>query len=465
MSAREDAGPNGSELGLGGLLVWLAMFGAALAGLEQLAGWPAQPALPDHLPSWNAIQIWLNRPLVDIGPVLPIAFDLGWIVWGLTAASIALQVLVDLLDAATRGAAWVGSLRLATSWLVVPPIRRAVDASLSGLLLARVLVQPAAALEASAVPMANIVTLAPADRPRDSFDRMKIPLGGVHGEIAAYATDGLQQPADPSNATLDVIYTVQPGDTLWALGGRFYGDPQNGAEIIFEANQGRRQADGRVFNRRGLIFVGWTLRIPDPTRSIQRAANGTWWYTVQPGDTLDGISARLLGDPERRLEIFQLNRGARAPDGHVLVDPNLIWPELQLQVPLNGAIAPPAEAQPPAEPPPASLPPTIAPFVSVEPDHREQPPAQPAPVAALASELPLVAIASPTPAPRETEAPVEAPPAIQGSPTAQPVERMPTGSSNPVSPAEARARRGWSRRGGTGRRPTGGLQAQAGPRP
>src|SRR6266498_4127305 len=86
----------------------------------------SQPALPDHLPSWNVIQVWLNSPLAGIEPLLPVAFDIGWVVWGLTAASIALQVLVDLLDAATRGAAWVGSLRLATNWLVIPPIRRAV---------------------------------------------------------------------------------------------------------------------------------------------------------------------------------------------------------------------------------------------------------------------------------------------------------------------------------------------------
>jgi hypothetical protein len=74
--------------------------------------------------------------------------------------SIVLQALVDLLDAVTRGAAWVGSLRLATNWLVLPPIRRAVDASLGGLLLARVLVQPATAVAASSVPDSGLVMLA-----------------------------------------------------------------------------------------------------------------------------------------------------------------------------------------------------------------------------------------------------------------------------------------------------------------
>ncbi|MGI9145300.1 MAG: CPBP family intramembrane glutamic endopeptidase [Chloroflexota bacterium] len=178
-----------SELGLIGLLVWLGFFGVALAGLEQLAGWPAQPALPDHLPSWASTQVWLNSPMAGLDTLVRVALDLAWIVWGLTAVSILLQALVDLLDAATRGAAWVRSLRLATSWLVVPPIRRAVDASLSGLLLARVLVQPAAAAEASSVPVAGIVMMAPADAQHPTRVSATDGIGGrFAAEIAAPRT-------------------------------------------------------------------------------------------------------------------------------------------------------------------------------------------------------------------------------------------------------------------------------------
>ena len=88
----------------------------ALAGLEELAGWPTQPVWPDQFPTWNAIQLWLNSPLTASVQLLPIALDVSWIVWGLTAASIGLQVLVDLLEAVTRGATWVRSLRFATNW-------------------------------------------------------------------------------------------------------------------------------------------------------------------------------------------------------------------------------------------------------------------------------------------------------------------------------------------------------------
>ena len=257
--------PDG-ELGLGGLLVWLVIFGVGLIGLEQFAGWPAQPMLPDHWPSWAQIQVWLNSPLAGLGTVLPLAFDIGWIVWALTATSVLVQALVDLLDAVTRGAAWVGSLRLATNWLVLPPIRRAVDASLGGLLLARVLVQPATAVEASSLPIAGIVMPASQGaQPPASSAFMGRAVGAVGVEVKASTDDGRQYQMSSDSGVLELVYTVQPGDTLWALGQRFFGDPERGANLIFQTNQGRQQADGRVFDRRGLIFPGWTLSIPDPS--------------------------------------------------------------------------------------------------------------------------------------------------------------------------------------------------------
>ncbi len=191
-----DQQSDGEQLGLGGLLVWLAIFGVALAGLEELAGWPAQPMLPDHWPSWIQVQVWLNSPLAGLDTVVPLALDLGWVVWALTAASILLQALVDLLDAATRGAAWVRSLRLATNWLVLPSIRRAVDASLSGLLLARVLVQPATLIEASGMPTAGIVMLAPAGAQPAPSSRIAVrQIGAVSAEIKAPGIDSETQPS------------------------------------------------------------------------------------------------------------------------------------------------------------------------------------------------------------------------------------------------------------------------------
>src|SRR6266851_3926678 len=91
-------------------------------------------------------------------------------------------------------------------------------------------------------------------------------------------------------------------------------------------------------------------------------------HTVQGGDTLCGIAARLLGDEERYRELFELNVGtARVGDhGTVLKNPDLIWPDLRLLLP---AQTPDAAIEPPlAEPVPAvAVQPTVTPTPTSEP--------------------------------------------------------------------------------------------------
>jgi nucleoid-associated protein YgaU len=85
--------------------------------------------------------------------------------------------------------------------------------------------------------------------------------------------------------------------------------------------------DGRVFTNPSLIQPGWRLDIPQPTRVVDERADGTW-YVVQPGDTLNGIAARFLGQPTRWPEVYALNRSAAG-------NPNLLRPGMQLHLPLS----------------------------------------------------------------------------------------------------------------------------------
>ena len=57
------------------------------------------------------------------------------------------------------------------------------------------------------------------------------------------------------------------------------------------------------------------------------------FYVVQVGDTLWGIAAHNLGDPERWPAIFDLNVGRPQPDGRSLTTPDLIYPGWRLQLP------------------------------------------------------------------------------------------------------------------------------------
>ena len=83
-----------------------------------------------------------------------------------------------------------------------------------------------------------------------------VQSGPPHGRLlAAIRQDAAQQPGPG----LPASYTVQPGDTLSAIAGRFYGDP--GAwPVLYQANRSQvRSAD--------MIVAGQVLSIPaDPAQ-------------------------------------------------------------------------------------------------------------------------------------------------------------------------------------------------------
>lgn len=91
------------------------------------------------------------------------------------------------------------------------------------------------------------------------------PDGGRTASDASDASDASIDAAPPPapDAAVPATYTVQPGDTLWSIAERFYGD---GAEwpVVAQANLGRQMADGSRFTDPSLIVPGWVLSLPDP---------------------------------------------------------------------------------------------------------------------------------------------------------------------------------------------------------
>ena len=83
-------------------------------------------------------------------------------------------------------------------------------------------------------------------------------------------------------------------------------------------------------------------------------------YVVQRGDTLWGIAERVLGDPLRWSEIYQLNAGRPQPDGASLDNPHWIDPGWTLLLPSPTPPPPEPAPVPPTTPPPTTSPPSPA---------------------------------------------------------------------------------------------------------
>lgn len=104
------------------------------------------------------------------------------------------------------------------------------------------------------------------------------------------------------------IYTVHPGDTLYALAARF----ASSVQAIEQANFLRPPVTAP-----GIIYPGQVLVIP---RVVTE--RGRTLYVVSPGDTLTSMAARFTTYPDL---LAGINPGVR--------DPNVIYPGQQLLVP------------------------------------------------------------------------------------------------------------------------------------
>lgn len=355
------------ESGIRGLL-WLVL-GLALGGAA-LYGVAGPPRLPAELPSWSTISATLQGSYLAPEVVAYALTTAAWAMWLWMVGTLVLRVVVGIADALTHGAAWVRALRAVSDRVTLPIVRRVVDGALVALLVVNLVGRSPAVAAAAPLETATVA-------------QMVTPNGAAPHAVASAA-----QLAEDREG---VEYTVQAGDSLWVIAERFFGAGERWPEL-FAANKHRAQPDGRRLEDERRIHPGWTLRVPAPNPTV-RAEDGALHYVVRPGDTLRGIAARLLGDENRWSEVFELNRGnARLPDGRVLADPDVIWPDLRLRMPLPAPAgahpAPAAQPVPEAPSPPSADP---GPAMPAEPAS-----ASPEPTAVPTRPTPLVTAAAPT---------------------------------------------------------------------
>ena len=90
-------------------------------------------------------------------------------------------------------------------------------------------------------------------------------------------------------------HEVRPGDDLWSLAERYYGDGRDWRKIAAANPTVLTGGPDR-------LQVGWRLRIPDLDDGPAR--DGGRLVTVRRGDTLSAIAERELGAAARWTDIF-----------------------------------------------------------------------------------------------------------------------------------------------------------------
>ncbi|HMM94016.1 LysM peptidoglycan-binding domain-containing protein [Phycicoccus sp.] len=246
---------------------------AALLATSSTPGWPGWPRLRDLLTS------------PDDGTLALTALTLvAWLTWAFLTGTTLLEI-----GARLRG---IPTPRL--PGLALP------QSAAHGLVGAAVL------LFATAPTPAAAATTPPAAATTNQADTATAP--------EATAATG---PAVPTAPT----YTVRPGDTLWSIAADRLDDPHRWGDI----------ADLNTDTVSDPLTTGTVLQLPSTTTQSGR----TVWkrYTVQRGDTLSGIAADELGDPDRYPEIYAASRHTAQPGGRHLTDPDLIVPGWVLTLP------------------------------------------------------------------------------------------------------------------------------------
>ncbi len=208
----------------------------------------------------------------------------------------------------------------------------------------------------------ELATVAHPDAPGPAGSPAAADTGSPPADSNGHRRQG--RPAAAPTGQVNPTYQVRRRDTLWGIAGRHLHDPLRYTEIV-ALNPASVGPDNQITAGSLLTLPADATGLPPHTIPVGTAGAHTAAVTVQQGDTLWGIEARLTGDGANWPAGWQANRGRPEPDGAAFTDPDLIRPGWTLSIPTLTIPTPndatrtglaPAPAGKPRPPAPHALP-------------------------------------------------------------------------------------------------------------
>ena len=302
--------------------------GAPLHGVPSPADWEVDritSALTDRLTEHTVADIVIRSSLIIAWAALVV------LVFTIIAETVHMLRHDGLAMPDIRGLGLSQSVArvIAAGLLVVVPMFGSPSRALGG--DARRLVP-----EQRAGTAATVEQVSPATAPPDNVWVVRAPAdradaddngGSVADDVMAEVT------ARPGQ------YVVRAGDSIYGIAERLVG-PDRGAiveyaERLLELNLDNEMPDGRRFTNAALIDVGWVLELPATPGEADRSVDRSAVHVVERGESLWSIAEDHLDDGARWPEIYEANQGRSFDDGRRLVDPDLIQPRWQLDLPVS----------------------------------------------------------------------------------------------------------------------------------
>ena len=246
--------------------------------------------------AWTQLVDFIHNPSLVLLPddgnlVLAILTGLGAIFWVILAISVLMEI-VEALRRRNSG-------------------RRIHRKRSTFLRLGRALVRP---LVSAAFTLAVIGGgfHASAEEP-ESIPRVSAPAW-----VETQETFSVEEVSDVVLTGQPDFYVVEPGDSLWSIAERIYGDGREWMRIA-EANE------DLINGVSDIIHVGWKLTIPPRTTPEQTCPVSV---VVEPGDSLWSIAESHLGDGDRWPDVARVNPT-------LVHNPRVIEPGWELSIPCD----------------------------------------------------------------------------------------------------------------------------------